>query len=71
MLIRVDITGVAPGQEFTIAGRWYTRVLETEVAGHPASGKPNAVLAYYTPDRGNRVPVSVAEGSAVFVKKGG
>lgn len=69
-MVQVSIDDVAPGQAFSYAGRWYTRVVEDELAKHPASGKPNTVLAYSMPDRGNRVPVSVKAGINVFVKKG-
>jgi hypothetical protein len=69
MLTDIHIMDVAPGQTFHYAGRTYVLALEEEEDKHPAVGM-GQVLAYHTPDRGDRVPVSFSTQVRVFVERG-
>lgn len=68
MLVDVHIAEVRAGQEFHYAGRAYVMVTEDDIHKHPAAGM-GQVLAYHTPERGDRVPVSFSTQVRVFVEK--
>ncbi len=73
MLTDIHILDVAEGQAFHYAGRTYVRATEEEAKGHPAYGvlmqERTQLLAYHTPERGDRVPVSFSTQVRVFVEK--
>lgn len=68
MLISVGIDRVQQGQRFYYAGRSYVLATEEEGRKHPASGL-GLVLAYHTPERGDRIPASFGHTVDVFVDK--
>lgn len=68
-LTDIHILDVQPGQAFHYAGRSYVLALDEEKAKHPASDVPGQVVAYHTPERGDRIPVSFSTRVRVFVEK--
>jgi len=71
MLTDIHIVDVAEGQTFHYAGRAYVRATDEECKGHPAlqlvGTERGQLLAYHTPERGDRVPVSFSTQVRVFV----
>lgn len=65
-MIRKKVRDVAQGQRFNYAGRSYVLATEEEQGKHPNTG---LTLAYYTPTRGARVPVTFGPLTEVFVEK--
>ena len=68
MLRDIHIADVAQSQTFYYAGRSYIMATAEEIPKHPACGA-GQVLAYHTPDRGDRVPVSFGITVRVYVRK--
>ena len=62
------VTDIREGERFHYAGRSYVLATEDESKRHPALGF-GQVLAYHTPDRGDRVPVSFGHTVRVFAEK--
>jgi len=72
-LTDIHILDVQPGQAFYYAGRSYVLALDDEKAKHPAlqlvGTERRQLLAYHTPERGDRVPVSFSTQVRVFVER--
>ena len=68
MLVDIHISDVLDGQTFHYAGRAYEMATEEDAKRHPAQGM-GQILAYHTPERGDRVPVSFSGRVRVFVEK--
>ena len=68
MLVDIHIADVCESQVFHYAGRAYIRATIDEMVKHPAFGA-GQVLAYHTPERGDRIPVSFNNRVRVFVEK--
>ena len=68
-MIAITAETVRLGEEFAVAGRWYVRACESELARHPASDKPETIAAYSLGDNKHRVPVSVRNDCRVFVAR--
>ena len=68
-MILISVNDVNPGEEFSFAGRWYSRAVDADLLHHPAAKKPSTIPAYSLGDNKKRVPVSFVMGIPVFVSR--